>query len=30
MAAEEDLRENVKGFIKRFEEWHGVKDRSDL
>ncbi|WP_254840942.1 DUF7718 family protein [Natronomonas marina] len=29
-AAEEDLRENVEGFIKRFEKWHGVKDRSDL
>jgi len=29
-AAEEDLRENVEGVIKRFEKWHGVKDRSDL
>jgi hypothetical protein len=29
-AAEEDLRENAEGFIKRFEKWHGVKDRSDL
>jgi hypothetical protein len=29
-AAEEDLRENVEEFIKRFEKWHGVKDRSDL
>lgn len=29
-AAEEDLRENVEGAIKRFEKWHGVKDRSDL
>jgi len=29
-AAEEDLRENVEGCIKRFEKWHGVKDRSDL
>jgi len=29
-AAEEDLRENVEEFIKRFETWHGVKDRSDL
>jgi|AntRauMinimDraft_4_1070384.scaffolds.fasta_scaffold01299_4 hypothetical protein len=29
-AAEEDLRENVEGFIKRFEKWHGVKDRSNL
>ena len=28
--AEEDLRENVERFIKRFETWHGVKDRSDL
>jgi len=29
-AAEEDLRESVQRFIKRFEKWHGVKDRSDL
>ena len=29
-AAEEDLRENVGGLIKRFEKWHGVKDRSGL
>ena len=29
-AAEEDLRENVEEFIKRFEEWHGVKNGSDL
>jgi hypothetical protein len=29
-AAEEDLRESVERFIKRFEQWHGVKDRSDL
>ena len=28
--AEEDLRENVERFIKRFEKWHGVKDRSGL
>ena len=28
--AEEDLRENVERFIKRFEKWHGVTDRSDL
>lgn len=28
--AEEDLRENVEHFIKRFEKWHGVVDRSDL
>ena len=28
--AEDDLRENVERFIKRFEKWHGVKDRSDL
>jgi hypothetical protein len=28
--AEEDLRENVERFIKRFERWHGVTDRSDL
>jgi hypothetical protein len=28
--AEEDLRENVQRFIKRFETWHGVTDRSDL
>jgi len=28
--AEEDLREDVQLFIKRFERWHGVKDRSDL
>lgn len=27
--AEEDLRENVERLIKRFEEWHGVTDRSD-
>ena len=28
--AEEDLRENAERFIKRFEKWHGVTDRSDL
>ena len=28
--AEEDLREDVQLLIKRFERWHGVKDRSDL
>lgn len=28
--AEEDLRENVQRFIKRFERWHGVTERSDL
>ena len=28
--AEEDLRENVERFITRFEQWHGVKDGSDL
>jgi len=28
-AAEEDLRENVERFIKRFERWHGVKDGSN-
>ena len=27
--AEEDLRENAELFIRRFERWHGVKDRSD-
>ncbi|GAB7010213.1 DUF7718 family protein [Halorubrum trueperi] len=29
-AAEEDLRENVEGCIKRFEKWHEVKDKSGL
>lgn len=29
-AAEEDLQENAEGFIKRFEQWHGVNDKSDL
>ncbi|PSP91602.1 hypothetical protein BRC87_02515 [Halobacteriales archaeon QS_4_66_20] len=29
-AAEEDLCGNVEGLIKRFETWHGVKDRSNL
>ena len=29
-AAEEDLLENVEGFIESFEEWHGVKGGSDL
>lgn len=28
--AEEDLRQNVEGFIKRFETWHEVTDRIDL
>ncbi|AUX10576.1 hypothetical protein AArcSl_2965 [Halalkaliarchaeum desulfuricum] len=28
--AEEDLRENAERFVKRFEKWHGVKDRSGL
>lgn len=28
-AAEEDLRENIEGFVNRFERWHGVTDRSD-
>jgi len=27
--AEEDLRENVERFVRRFERWHGVTDRSD-
>ena len=29
-AAEGDLRGNVERFVKRFEEWYGVRDRSDL
>ncbi|MFC7324158.1 hypothetical protein ACFQMF_06130 [Halorubrum rutilum] len=29
-AAEEDLRENVEKFVKRLEQWHGVKDGRDL
>lgn len=28
--AEEDLRENVERFIKRFEQWHGVNDETNL
>lgn len=28
--AEEDLRESVERFVRRFERWHGVTDRSDL
>ena len=28
--AEEDLRENVKRYIKRFEKWHDVRNGSDL
>jgi len=28
--AEEDLRENAERFIKRFEQWHEVKERSNL
>ena len=28
--AEDDLRENVERFVKRFERWHGVTDRSNL
>jgi hypothetical protein len=28
--AEEDLKENVQEYIRRFERWHGVKDRSNL
>jgi len=27
--AEEDLREHVEPFVKRFERWHGVTDRND-
>ena len=27
--AEEDLREHVEAFVKRFERWHGVTDRND-
>ena len=29
-AAEEDLRTNIERFIRRFETWHEVKDRSNL
>lgn len=29
-AAEEDLQENAERYVKRFEQWHGVKDGSDL
>jgi hypothetical protein len=29
-AVEEDARESVGGYIKRFKKWHGVKDRTDL
>lgn len=25
-AAEEDLRENAKRYVKRFERWHGIRD----
>jgi len=28
--AEEDLRENVQQYIKRFETWHGVRNGSSL
>jgi hypothetical protein len=28
--AEEDLRDNVERYIKRFETWHNVKDSSNL
>ena len=28
--AEDDLRENVQEYIKRFEKWHGIRDRSNL
>lgn len=28
--AEEDLRENAQRYIKRFEKWHGIRNRTDL
>lgn len=28
--AEDDLRENAERFIKRFEQWHDIRDRTDL
>lgn len=28
--AEDDLRENAERYIKRFEKWHDIRDRSDL
>jgi len=28
--AEEDLKERVERYVRRFEKWHGVKERSDL
>lgn len=28
--AEDDLRENAQRYIRRFEQWHGVKDTTDL
>jgi len=28
--AEEDLRENAERFIKRFEQWHDIRDRTNL
>ena len=28
--AEEDLRENVQQYIKRFERWHDIRERSNL
>ncbi len=28
--AEEDLRENVERYIKRFEQWHNIRDGTDL
>jgi len=28
--AEDDLKENVQEYIRRFERWHGVNDRTNL
>jgi hypothetical protein len=28
--AEDDLRENVQRYIKRFEQWHDIRDGADL
>ncbi|WP_436910192.1 DUF7718 family protein [Halosimplex marinum] len=28
--AEDDLRENVQRYIKRFERWHDIRNGSDL
>jgi hypothetical protein len=28
--AEEDLRGNGQQYIKRFEQWHGIRDESNL